>query len=99
MTIHFYNGKESRYVQHVVYFNLIPTSMRRIRQKYTDDDIESLRDFSKGETYQYNIKLLEKLGLIEHHPQQPILTTDNGKILGWQLSESGKQLLLLYPEK
>lgn len=73
--------------------------MRRHRPPYSDNDIESLRDFSKGETYQYNIKLLEKLGLIERHPQQPILTTDNGKILGWQLSESGKQLLLLYPEK
>jgi len=80
-------------------FQPIPTSMRRIRQKYSDDDIESLRDFSKGETYQYNIKLLVKLGLIEQDSQQPILTTDNGKILGWQLSESGKQLLLLYPEK
>ncbi|MBK9248427.1 MAG: hypothetical protein IPM69_10020 [Ignavibacteria bacterium] len=73
--------------------------MRRIPKKYKEDDIESLRDFSKGETYQYNIKLLLKLELIEQSDTQPILTTDNGKILGWQMSELGKQLLLLHPEK
>ena len=83
-----------------IYPNLIePFPMRRTPKKYTENDIESLRDFSKGETYQFNIKLLVKLDLIEQSDQQKILTTDNGKILGWRLSELGKQLLLQYPEK
>lgn len=68
------------------------------RVKYKADDIESLRDFSKGETYQYNVKVLLNLELIERSEQQE-LTTDNGKILGWRLSDLGKQILLEFPEK
>ncbi len=60
--------------------------------KYTAKVLEALEEFSEGETYQYNIKILSPLNLIETCGRN-LTTGDNGLIAGWSISNLGKQIL------
>jgi len=60
--------------------------------------IEALHEFYKGETYQYNIKVLSPLELIETCGRN-LTTSDNGLIAGWQITKLGLQILRENPDK
>lgn len=60
--------------------------------QYLPKVLDALEEFSEGETYQYNIKLLSPLGLIETKGRN-LTTGDNGLIAGWSLSDEGKKVL------
>lgn len=65
---------------------------------YPEKVIEALREFYNGETYQYNVKILSPLELIEKRGRN-LTTSDNGLIAGWQITKIGLQVLRDNPDK
>lgn len=64
---------------------------------YPTHIIEALIEYSNGAQNQANINLLAPYGLIDLENRRQS-TSEAGQIIGWRLTDKGKQLLKNMPE-